>query len=90
MALLTPLNEGKINTKEQERVCESCGKSLPSSQSINFIGIVGSPGHPSLPAFQCTQVEHWSCSIECWSKVAHACIDEHLHDILTKMHESLK
>jgi hypothetical protein len=74
---------------EQLRRCENCGRVLPSSKSINFIGIIGSPGHSELMPFQCVHTEHWSCSIECWQKIAHACIDEHLAEMLKQKHQIL-
>jgi hypothetical protein len=63
-------------------VCEACAKPGPSHLMINCMIAIGSPGHPSLPAFQCAAVEHWACSPECWRNVAHACIDEHMHALL--------
>ena len=79
-------------TPEPLRTCEVCGKQVPSSQAINIILTVGSPGHPSLAPFQCpgggdSYGDHWSCSPECWKTLAHACIDEHMH-VLLKYHRS--
>lgn len=62
--------------------CEACGKSGRSHEMINVMIVIGSPGHPSLPAFQCSNTEHWACSPDCWKQVAHACIDEHMHVLL--------
>jgi hypothetical protein len=64
--------------------CENdqCSAIGPSHLMINCIIFIGSPGHPALPPFQCGQTEHWACSVECWSKVAHACIDEHMSELL--------
>lgn len=73
--------------------CEACGKTVDRRDyAINIMILVGSPGHPDLPAFQCvgggdSPGDHWACSPECWLKVAHACIDEHMHQIL-KFHRS--
>lgn len=70
------------------RKCECCGKVVPiGHDAINVMLTVGSPGHPELSAFQCPFEEHWACSLECWSKVAHACIDEHVSKILYSMHK---
>lgn len=68
-------------------LCEACGKSVPREQAMNIILVVGSPGHPDLPPFQCpgggdSYGDHWACSVECWKTIAHACIDEHMHAIL--------
>ena len=69
--------------------CESCGKQELSHNMINLMIGVGSPGHPSITGFQCPgsgqyegRPEHWACSPECWIKVAHACIDEHMQELL--------
>lgn len=62
--------------------CEACGKTGPSHLMINFMAVIGSPGHPSLLGWQCPAVEHWACSPDCWRNVAHACIDEHMHALL--------
>lgn len=69
--------------------CEACGKQGPSHLMINAIIAIGSPGHPSLPPFQCSgseqfkgSTEHWACSPDCWASVAHACIDEHMAPLL--------
>ena len=80
---IDPTNIGSIDTvQEPIRTCEACGKQTPSSRSINCIMVIGSPGHPDLKPFQCAAEEHWACSPECWVKVAHACIDEHMYIIL--------
>jgi hypothetical protein len=65
---------------EPVQICENptCGRSGKSSMMINFIPVIGSPGHPDLAPFQCGCTEHWACSRECWLIVAHACIDEHM------------
>lgn len=77
--MLRPLqSEESISISEQRRTCEACGRSGLSPYMINVIMVVGSPGHPLLPPFQCSQEEHWACSTDCWLKVAHACIDEHM------------
>ncbi len=67
---------------ELTRTCEACGKQDLSPNMINVMMVVGSPGHPTIAPFQCPQEEHWACSPECWSKVAHACIDEHMVTLL--------
>lgn len=81
--------------------CEACGLVLPThSNAINmsFTAFVGVPGHPSLSPFQCPcsqeqSTEHWACSIECWRKIAHKCIDECMIPILqeglTRVHGDL-
>ena len=72
------------------RTCEACGKVVPiGHDAINIMIVVGSPGHPDLKPFQCPLEEHWACSRECWRKVAHACIDEHMHERLTTLHQEI-
>lgn len=87
--MLKPLKE-KIEpiyaSDSPKRICENCNKIGPSHRMINFICCIGSPGHESLQPIQCEQEEHWACSIECWSKVAHACIDEHMVELLKQKH----
>jgi hypothetical protein len=78
--------------------CEACRSQGPSHRMINLAIVVGSPGHESLTGFQCpgskqmptNTDEHWACSIECWAKVAHACIDEHMAVLLQQLHSRLK
>lgn len=79
MSLLRPLNE-RIIPPEPAETCEACGKSLPRSYMMNAI-LVASGTHPALP-FQCPAGGHWACSPECWVKVAHACVDEHMQQLL--------
>ena len=69
------------------RTCEACNKQVESSTAINCIIVVGSPGHHELPPFQCEHEEHWACSLACWRLVAHACIDEHMHEMLQQRHK---
>ena len=74
-------------------VCENCGTTVPrQDQAINLMIAVGSPGHPELAPFQCpggghSLGDHWACSIECWGKIAHACIDEHMTEFLKALHQ---
>ncbi len=79
----TPLASDPIRT------CEACGKVSPGSESFNIMMQVGVAGHPSIAPFQCPHVEHWACSLDCWRKVAHACIDEHMHELLHYCHAQL-
>lgn len=69
--------------------CEACGTTGPTHLMINVMIVIGSPGHPSLSAFQCSQTEHWACSPTCWRAVAHACIDEHMCELLAHHHSTL-
>jgi hypothetical protein len=72
------------------RTCEACGKVVAvGHDAINFIAVIGSPGHPDLMPFQCAYTEHWACSIECWKIVAHACIDEHILPLLQAAHNRI-
>lgn len=73
--------------------CENsaCGKVVNCRHdAINYMFVVGSPGHPSLMPFQCPSGEHWACSIECWEIVAHACIREHALEMLKQLHAGLQ
>lgn len=76
--------------------CEACGKPGPSHLMINLMIGIGSPGHPALAPFQCPgsgqieqRPEHWACTPECWAKIAHACVDEHMSALLKQAHASL-
>lgn len=87
--ILKPLpNSKNVNDTPPPRKCEACGTIVAvGHDAINVIIVVGSPGHPSLAPFQCGYEEHWACSIECWQKVAHACIDEHMRVMLQELHD---
>jgi len=91
--MLKPLS---FQSKQQEeklpppRTCEACGTIVAIGHfAINFIPVIGSPGHPSLVPMQCEQEEHWACSLACFAKVAHACIDEHMIELLKKKHQEV-
>ena len=95
-ALPAAKTEPEYGTDSPTVNCESCGKSGPSHLMINCIIFIGSPGHPSLPPFQCPgsqqieqRPEHWACTPECWLLVAHACIDEHMHELLKVTRQSV-
>jgi hypothetical protein len=62
--------------------CEACGKQEKRHLMINAVICIPAPGHPALTGFGCPAGEHWACSPECWRTVAHACIDEHMHELL--------
>lgn len=66
--------------------CEACHTQKPLHTMINVIITVGVVGKIGQPPFQCPLEEHWACSPDCWAKVAHACIDEHMHEILRGIH----
>ena len=73
------------------QVCQGCGKTIPThDQGYNVISsvthVIGVSGHPGVPPWQCPQEEHWACSPECWAKVAHKCIDEHMLPIVKEIH----
>lgn len=87
--LKQPGQEPEYGTDSPIVPCEACGKPGPTHRMINVMIVIGSPGHPSLPPFQCSNTEHWACSRECWGKVAHACIDEHMHALLEQAHQSI-
>jgi hypothetical protein len=74
-------------------VCENCGKVLTTSNdayNVMFVCQVGSPGNPALAAFQCDSIEHWACTPDCWKAVAHACIDQHMHETLIETLKQLE
>jgi len=71
------------------RICEICGKEVPGSEAINYIASIGVAGDPRLKPIQCPYEEHWSCSIEHLQQVAHACITEHLKEILVYAHNQI-
>lgn len=81
--------EPEYGTDSPTVQCEACPKTGPSHLMINVMVCCGSPGHPSITGFQCPHVEHWACSLPCWRKIAHACVDEHMHVILTAFHQQL-
>ncbi len=86
--MLEPINTLTIvEEKKVLRKCECCRQIVDSSKAINIMIVVGSPGHEEMAPFQCPAEEHWACSITCWSKVAHACIDEHMSQLLLDLHK---
>jgi len=97
--MLAPLKqpeEPEYGSDSPTVMCECCGKSGPSHLMINLMIAIGSPGHPSISGFQCPgsgQVhrspEHWACSPDCWKEIAHACINEHMHDLLLQAHQKV-
>lgn len=73
-------------------VCENCGEELPThadAMNVAHVIQIGVPGHAAIPAFQCPLTEHWACSIDCWSAIAHKCIDEHMTPLLHNAHETI-
>lgn len=90
--MLKPLPSPQSQPQENlppPRTCEACGTVVPGNDAINCIFVVGIAGHPDIPPFQCAHEEHFSCSIPCWQKVAHACIDEHIAVMLRVKHQEL-
>jgi hypothetical protein len=84
-----------LNTNEKPipddllRTCECCSAEVPGSQAINFMACIGVAGDPRINPFQCPHEEHWACSLECWAKVANACIEEHIGKVLAYHHNVL-
>lgn len=72
-----------------QRICEACNKQLPSEQALNVIIVVGAVDRFAgrVQPFQCPQEEHWACSPECWNKVAHACVEEHMSWLLNQLEQ---
>jgi hypothetical protein len=83
------LEKDDIRYLDPVRACETCGKEAPSSDMINFICSIGSPGHHTLPNMQHPDEEHWACSIDCWKKVTSKVINDMI-DILTDLHHDTK
>lgn len=69
-------DEQDIRYKDPVRACELCGEERASSDMINLICVIGSPGHYTLEPFQHPEVEHWACSIEHWKELSHRVVDE--------------
>lgn len=87
MPLLAPLAVPEPDDREPGwdspiTVCEACGKQDKRHLMINAVICIPAPGHHTLTGFGCTAGEHWACSPECWTKVGHACIDEHMVTLL--------
>jgi hypothetical protein len=73
-------------------ICENCGTvlaTLTNGWNCWFNGGIGVPGSPDLAAFSCDSGQHWACSLDCWQKIAHACIDEHLAPTMQGAHNLL-
>jgi len=80
-----------IGIAQRPVVCSACGKvlaTLTNGWNMYFSCGVGVPGSPDISAFGCA--EHWACSPACWLKVAHACVDQHLHDVMIEAHNQLE
>lgn len=92
MAILTPVQAelAPYGSDSPMVKCENCEATGPSHLMMNVMVAVGSPGHPAITGFQCPAIEHWSCSPGCWLVVAHACIDEHMHELLQLAHQKLR
>jgi hypothetical protein len=91
-----PGEEVEYGSDSPTLTCEKCGKQGPSHLMINLMIGVGSPGHPSITGFQCPgsgqyqgRPEHWACSLDCWREIAHACIEEHVHELLKFYHSQV-
>lgn len=79
MSDLQELFEGTIKRAKNDvplRKCDVCNVQRPQDLMINYIAVVGSPGHPSMPAFQCPHQEHWACSLEHLQDVIKHCSEE--------------
>ena len=70
-------------------ICDICGTEQESEDSINFIGTIGSPGHPEIAPFQQDHVEGWACSPAHWLEMAHRDV-EHLYQKLLSMQQTQK
>lgn len=73
-----PIEEIEQGSDSPPQQCEICKTVFPRHKMINlFIGI-SSPGNERLSGGIGCSYEHWACSPNCWQKLAHACIDEHV------------
>ena len=84
------LTELPIGHDSPHRSCENCGIIMKSSDMINIMIAVGSPGHPSLTGFQCPFTEHWTCSTACWLTIAERCLKFHMFPMLAQKLEGIK
>lgn len=80
------LKKSDVRSQDPVRACEVCGKEKPSSDMINIIVVIGSPGHHSLLPFQHPEEEHWACSIDCWHELSMRVVLE-MEDLLRSKHE---
>lgn len=79
-----------VERADPVRVCEACGHIVPGVEAMNIMIVIGVAGDPRINPFQCPAEEHWACSPECWARVAHACIDEHMGAVLQHQHNQLQ
>jgi hypothetical protein len=70
------LNGDDRRAGDPVRACEVCGAEGASSDMINVIVCIGSPGHYSLDPFQHPETEHWACNVEHWEQLAHRVVTE--------------
>lgn len=71
------------------RACEICGEEQASSDMINFICVLGSPGHYTLDPIQHPDVEHWACSFDHWAQLAHSIVDV-MRAYVSEMHNAIE
>lgn len=71
------------------RKCDVCNVTRLQDHMINFAFIIGSPGHPDLPAFQCQHNEHWACSIAHLLDIIDHCCKTEMVNMLAYMHSVL-
>ena len=76
---LKKLFEGTIRTAQNDvpmRKCDVCNMQRRQDTMINFAMMIGSPGHPDMPAFQCAHGEHWACSLAHLNDIMQHCLKE--------------
>lgn len=59
-----------------QRKCDVCNVTRVQDNMINFAMMIGSPGHPLMPSFQCAHGEHWACSLEHLNDIMQHCLSE--------------
>jgi hypothetical protein len=83
------LDKEDLRFNDPVRACEVCGQERPSSDMMNYISVIGSPGHHTLAPFQHPEIEHWACSIDCWKEL-HRRVGEEMLDLLVDMHTEVE
>lgn len=83
-----------VDPSKPPRTCQvpGCGVTRPLDQMIHGHLSVTVPGDEykgKIPPFQCADEEHWACSIEHFTQIQHACLDEHIKQALIQIHSQI-
>lgn len=68
------------------RKCDVCGLVRRQDMMLNFAMIVGSPGHPDIPPFQCKHGEHWACSLAHFEDIVMHCAIDEIKTMIAYLH----